>query len=128
MYGNVGREIDSLRLTEEIVSQQKTKLDKGNLDTLDSMYYLAPKHEGCRASGRGTITANGGNGIATKSKLDTGHPKTINSIYRLARISTKLGQSSRVLQLAEDVIILRKAKLGMDHSDTIRSRMPNIFL
>jgi tetratricopeptide (TPR) repeat protein len=119
-YVDGGRHAEAIRLQEQALELQKTKLGPDHPDTLRTMFYLAGSYS---AVGRHAeaIKLREETLALRKAKLGPDHPDTLWSMNSLASGYAAVGRHKEALKLNKETLALRTAKLGPDHSDTLTS-------
>jgi tetratricopeptide (TPR) repeat protein len=117
-YDALGRHADALKLREQTLALQKTRLGPEHPDTLTGMNNLAVSYD---ALGRhaDALKLREQTLALQKARLGPDHPDTLLGMNNLASSYAVLGRHADALLLFEETLGLRKAKLGPDHPDTL---------
>ena len=119
-YWSTGQTDEAVRLWEQALDLQRTKLGPDHPDTLDTMHNLAT---GYRTVGRDdeAISSLEKTIELRQAKLGFDHPKTLSSMHSLAISYSAAGRIEEAIGLYEESFKLKQAKLGPEDPDTLSS-------
>jgi tetratricopeptide (TPR) repeat protein len=120
VLGENGWTRDAIRLTEELVELQESRLGADHPDTSLSMHNLAIQYS---EAGRRAEALQLTEEVVQlqKSRLGADHPDTLLSMHNLANRYSEAGRRAEALQLTEEVVQLLKSRLGPEYPDTLGS-------
>jgi tetratricopeptide (TPR) repeat protein/tRNA A-37 threonylcarbamoyl transferase component Bud32 len=123
-YDALGKKADALKLREQTLATQKTKLAPDHPDTLMSMNNLALSYIAMNRPAD-AVKLQEETLVLMKGKLGPEHPDTLVSMHNLAVSYIHAGRPADALKVLEETFALQKAKLGADHPDTLTT-MSNV--
>ncbi len=120
-FGNLGRDVDALKLREEVLERRRVNLGPDHPDTLRSMndlglmsyLYLGRTADGLKLMEQSLALR--------RVKLGLDHPDTLEGMDLLATTYDVLIRDAEAVKLREETMVLRRGRLGADHPDTLFS-------
>ena len=117
-YHTLGRHAEALMLREQTLGSRMATLGQDHRDTLVSMHNLAASYYVGSAMSRSLKLRR----RRSLSKGPRGPLDTLLTMNNLAGSYFALGRPADALKLIKETLALRKARLGADHPDTLKSR------
>jgi serine/threonine protein kinase/Flp pilus assembly protein TadD len=119
-YREIGRHDEAVKLHEQMLALNKTRLGPDDPTTLNSMSYLADLYA---AVGRHdeAVKLHEQTLALSQTRLGPDDPSTLNFMSILASAYAAVGRHAEALKLHEHTLALSKTRLGPDHTGTLTS-------